>query len=158
MSRAVVTIKFVVGLGHCDGDYAMLHGSGGSGDIDWDNPLTQMKYELFPNGGGIFGWGHAPWGHFRWGHCHSKRCLGWGHLPWGHFPWGHGTNIIRAKVVVDVCGDYKFGFACYDKFGNKHEGSPEEIEVSIHLAPQPPTGLKKNSYNKETNVLILDAA
>lgn len=155
---AIVTIRFIVPAGHKDGDYAQLHGNGGSGDIDWEEPLSQENFELFPNGGGIFGWGHAPWGHFRWGRAHSMRVNGWGHLPWGHFPWGHGTSVIEARYGVDECGDYKFGFACYDIEGNQHEGAPDEVTAVVHIAPPAPTGLVKNSYDKDTDILILDAA
>ena len=127
---AIITIQFTVPIGHEAGDYAFLHGNGGSGDIDWDSPLIAQKFDLFPDGSGIYGWGHAPWGHFRWGHCHSKRTAGWGHLPWGHFPWGHGTAVIIAQIQVESCGEYKFGFTCYDKCGNVHQGTPEEVLVS----------------------------
>jgi len=155
---AIITIRFVVPAGYADGDYAMLHSNGGAGSIDWDNPVSAAEYELFPEGSGLFGWGHAPWGHFRWGHGHSMRTAGWGHLPWGHFPWGHGTAVIYIKHRVEACGLYKFGLACYDKFGNKHSGSPEEVELDIHIAPAKPTGLAKYSYDKATDTLILDVA
>lgn len=154
----LITIEFVVPLGYDQGDYARLHGNGGEGNIDWNVPLTKEIFDLFPRGAGIYGWGRAPWGHFRWGHAHSIQTPGWGHLPWGRFPWGYGTSIIQARRKVDSCGDYKFGFACYDRLGNLHEGTPEEAEVEVHIAPPAPTGLKKNSYNKDTDVLVLDAA
>ena len=155
---AIITIEFVVPPGYQQSDYARLHGNDGDGDIDWDNPVDNNIYELFPAGAGVFGFGHAPWGHFRWGHAESLRTAGWGHLPWGRFPWGHGTGVIRATHQVDVCGEYKYGFKCYDAPGNLHVGAPEEASVSVHLAPPAPTGLKKNSYNKDTDVLVLDAA
>lgn len=155
---ALITIEFAVPVGYNDGDYAKLHGNGGSGDIDWNSPISEEIFNLFPRGAGIFGFGHAPWGHFRWGHAHSMRTPGWGHLPWGHFPWGHGTALITATYEVDDCGAYKFGFACYDKLGNLHVGSPEEVTVNVHIAPAAPTGLKKNSYDKATDILVLDAA
>ena len=156
--KVLITVQFVVPVGHIPGDYARLHGNGGSGSIDWNNPATNEVFDLFPNGAGIYGWGHAPWGHFRWGHGHSMRTLGWGHLPWGHFPWGHGSAMIKATYEAAGCGEYKFGFACYDKAGNLHEGTPEQTTVHVHIAPDAPTGLKKNSYDKGTDVLILDAA
>ncbi|MHC4397943.1 MAG: hypothetical protein ACYS1A_20055, partial [Planctomycetota bacterium] len=154
----LICITFCVPAGYQNGDYAKLHGNGGSGDINWDNPLDNAIYELFPGGDGIFGFGRAPWGNFYWGHAHSMRAAGWGHLPWGHFPWSHGSAIIRAYYGIGSCGRYKFGFACYDKFGNLHEGAPEEIEIEVHTAPPAPAGLKKNSYNKSTDVLVLDVA
>ena len=86
------------------------------------------------------------------------RAPGWGHLPWGHFPWGCGTALIQAKHRVDRCGDYNFAFACYDALGNLHEGTPEEATVVVHIAPPAPPGLKKNSYDKDTDVLVLDVA
>jgi hypothetical protein len=155
---AIITIKFAVPVGHQLGDFARLHGNGGEGDIDWVNPLNNKIYQLFPDGAGIFGWGHAPWGHHFWGHAFSMLTAGWGHLPWGRSPWGHGTAIITATHQVESCGTYKFGFACYDKLGNPHEGVPQEIEVVVHTAPPAPDGLKKNSYDKDTDILILDVA
>lgn len=155
---AVITIQFIVPVGYYPTDYAQLHGNGGSGAIDWDAPLNNRSYDLFPGGAGIYGWGHAPWGHFRWGHGLSLLTRGWGHLPWGHYPWGHGTGVIEAQVKVNYCGDYKFALACYSESGNVHEGSPQELAVPIHIAPPVPTGLAKESYDKGTGVLVLNAA
>lgn len=155
---AIITVWFAVPAGYQPGDYAHLHGNGGSGVIDWDTPINNTIYQLFPDGAGIYGWGRAPWGHFPWGRGFSMRTAGWGHLPWGRFPWGHGTAIIQAQVQVETCGDYKFGFAVYDKLGNEHEGTPDEEEIEVHISPPAPAGLKKNSYNKDTDVLVLDVA
>jgi len=158
MSSALITIKFVVPAGYADGEYAVLHGNGGSGDVDWETPLSDEQLPLFPAGAGLYGWGRAPWGRFRWGHGHSMGCPGWGHLPWGRFPWGHGTGVVEAACEVSECGDYKFGLACYDSFGNAHEGTPGEVTVEVHIAPDAPSGLVKSSYDKETDVLVLCVA
>lgn len=158
MSSALITIDFVVPAGYAEGDYALLHGNGGSGDVDWDTELSAEQLSLFPGGAGVFGWGFAPWGHFRWGHGHSMGCAGWGHLPWGKFPWGHGTGVVETTYEASECGDYKFGLACYDSLGNAHEGTPEEVTVAVHVAPDSPVGLAKNSYDIDTDVLVLDAA
>lgn len=155
---AIVTVEFVVPVGYLEGDYAKLYGNNGSGDIDYDTPLNNDIFPLFPNGAGIFGFGHAPFGHFRFGHGHSMRAAGFGHLPFGHFPFGHGSDYIRAKHKIYTCGRYKYAFVCYDEFDNQHTGTPEEVELEIHIAPPVPTGLKKNSYDKDTDILILDVA
>ncbi len=155
---AMVTLQFVVGIGYLLGDYALLHSNNADRDIDWNDPVDNTIYELFPNAAGIYGWGKAPWGHSRWGRTHSERTPGWGHLFWGNSPWGSGATIIAAVYEVTICGEYKFAFACYDQFGNLHEGTPEEAELQIHIAPEAPTGLKKVSYNKTTDVLVLEAA
>lgn len=153
----LVTIEHIVPVGYQQGDYAQLHGNGGDGSVDFNAPLTGQVYELFPDGAGIFGFGFAPWGRFRWGRAHSMRTPGFGLLPWGRFPWGHGTGVVLATSEVDRCGEFKFAFACYDQLGNAHEGAPDEVTIEVHVTPDAPAGLAKVSYDKTTDVLILDA-
>jgi len=158
VSRARVTIQFIVPIGYIDGDYAQLFSNGGSGDVDWETPLLTKKFDLFPDGAGIYGWGHLPWGGTRWGKAHSLRAPGWGHLPWGNSPFGLGTSVITLNYNVFACGDYKFALGCFDYLGNAHAGDPEVETLYIHIAPEAPTGLTKESYDKDTDVLILNAA
>jgi hypothetical protein len=48
MSRAVVTITATIPSGYADGDYALLYGNGGSGDIDFNGlPLDSTRLPLF---------------------------------------------------------------------------------------------------------------
>ena len=153
---ARVTVSFVVPTGYLPDDYAVLYGDNAEGGgIDWATPATGRQLPLFPGGRGIHGFVHAPWGHFPWGHAFSDGPTGWGHLPWGHFPWGHGTAIVEDYVDVTACGDYVFAFACYDSLGNLHDGVPDEVTASVHVAPGPPGGLAFVSYNKTTDALIL---
>ncbi len=156
--KAMITVAFVVPVGYGPGDYAMLHTNGGFGDIDWNLPASSARHELFPQGAGVYGFGHAPFGRHRFGCCHSMRTPGFGHLPFGRAPFGHGTSVVQINHKVSACGHYKFGLACYDYAGNLHVGTPAEVTVNVHVAPATPTGLTKNSYNKATDVLTLDAA
>lgn len=158
---AKITISFCVPAGHEVGDYAMLYGNGGSGDIDYVSPLLGgRKLDLFPQGAGIYGYGHAPFGHSRFGKGVSLRAsdYGFGHLPFGRFPFGHATALITASITISDCGDYLFAFVCFDNLDNASEGTPEEIPVSVHTAPPAPTGLRKVSYDKDAHVLVLEAA
>ena len=154
---AEVTIRFIVPAGYAPGDYARLHGDGGGGELDWDTPLDNFDSQLFADGG-ICGWGLAPWGRHRFGHGHSDSSSGFGHLPFGRYPFGHGTSVVYLRETVYYCGDYKYALACYDASGNIHEGSAQELEVPIHTPPPIPTGLLKSSYDKETDVLVLEVA
>ena len=130
---ARVTILWAVPAGYEPGDYAMLYGNGGDGDIDYDTPLTNEKYPLFPDNGGIFGFGMAPWGQFPWGMAWAARVPGFGQLPWGKFPWGLGTALLTIKYDVAVCGEYKFALKVFDKLGNPSSGTPEELEASFRV-------------------------
>ena len=156
--KALITVRFIIPMGYQPGDYALLHGNGGSGEIDWESPLSQQIYDLFPNGSGIYGFALAPFGGFRFGEPAPMRVPGFGYIDFGLAPFGLSTAVVEARCEVSACGDYKFGLACYDELGNAHEGTPEEAEVEVHIAPDAPTGLIKSSYDKETDVLILDAA
>lgn len=154
--RALVTVQHVVPSGCHPDDYLMLHSNDGSGEIDWGTPVSDARYPMFPNGIGIYGFGRAPFGNHRFGKSHSMRTPGFGHMPFGRHPFGHGSAIITAKVEVDGCGNHSFAFAAYDKAGNLHSGTPDQVDVPIHLQPDPPQRLIKNSYDKDADVLILD--
>jgi len=45
-----------------------------------------------------------------------------------------------------------------DADGNAHSGTPAEASLTVCIAPNRPTGLTLNSYNKTTDVLVLDVA
>jgi hypothetical protein len=154
---AVITISFYVLSGFSPGDYVKFHGNNGSGDIDWDTPLIDSPIELFPDGRGIYGFGYTPFGDIPFGRPHSVGIPGWGQQPFGKTPFGYGAVKISANWTVYTEGDYKFGFASFDAAGNKHSGSPEEILVPICIASPAPTGLVRNSYDKDTDVLVLNA-
>lgn len=149
---ARITILWSVPPGYQPGDYARLYGNNGSGDIDYDSPLTNNKFDLFPQRGGLLGWYHMPWYHFPWYYGQASRCSGWYHLPWYHFPWYYGAALLKHEMLVDFCGDYKFAFKVFDKCGNENTGTPEEVEISVHIAPPAPTGLKKGTYLEQVIV------
>ncbi|MBW2559427.1 MAG: hypothetical protein JRE40_01090 [Deltaproteobacteria bacterium] len=153
-----ITLQFVVPAGFRKGDYAKLFWDAGGGVIDFDTPVDNRLYELFPSGAGIYGFGHAPFGRFRFGHGHAMRAIGFGHLPFGHFPFAYGSAQITAAHQVSACGTYKYAFKVYDAAGNPQSGDPDEISVTVHTAPAKPTGLKKQSYNNTTDVLTLEVA
>lgn len=153
--NAMVTIQFIPGIDYKKGDYAILCGNAGEGDIDFDIPLSE-EIPLFPNGCGIFGFGHQPFGKSRFCRPFSNGPLGWLHLPFCKGPFALGSALIEAKVQVESCGNYKYAFKVFDSTGNENEGAPEEVELAIHIAPPAPdTALKKYSYDKDTDVLIL---
>lgn len=154
---AKVKIEFAVPMGMVVGDYAKLYSNAGVGNIDWDTPVDNRRIELMPGDSGIFGWGHQAWGSFRWGHAQSRNTVGWGHLPWGSWPWGYGTVMVEVDQIVEDCGDYKYGLKLYDGLDNSQIGNAGDVSLAVHIAPAAPTGLKKISYDKNSDVLILEA-
>jgi len=157
MSKAIVTVQFVVDTDYVDGDYAYLYSNGGSGDIDYDTPVAG-PLELFPHGMGIGGWLQTPWLDSPWLLAYSSGPGGWLNQPWLNSPWLLGTAVIKAQTEVYECGAYEFAFKTFDELGNENEGTPGEVTVYVHIAPDAPDGLDKSSYNKTTDILILTAA
>ncbi len=152
---AVITITSLIPAGYAQGDYAQLHSNGGSGEIDWNTPVDTTRYDLFPDGAGLHGFGHGPFGSFPFGHAWADRVRGFGHLPFGDFPFGSGCVQIEATHRVTQCGAYKYGLACYDESGNAHSGSPAEASVDVHIAPAAPAGLRQSTYSRSAATLTL---
>ncbi len=69
-----------------------------------------------------------------------------------------GITEIEIDYPVITCGDYKFALQVYDSLGNPNIGTVQELRAVVHIAPPAPNGLKKVSYDKDTDVLILEAA
>jgi hypothetical protein len=73
-------------------------------------------------------------------------------------PAGQDEQTITALVRVRDCGTYQFGFKAFDAAGNASAGAPEEASLEVHVIPDKATKLKKVSYNKTTDTLILEVA
>ncbi len=150
-----VTVKFVVPAGYSQGDYCVLYSNGGSGSVD--TQVSGIEHGLFARGG-IYGFGKTPFGKSRFGKGLSLGTVGFGKNPFGKGCFGHGSAEVSESVDITDCGSWLFSFYCYDEFGNIHTGTPEELAVIVHMAPDAPDGLTKTSYNKTTDILILSAA
>lgn len=75
------------------------------------------------------------------------------------FPDGRdGIEEIEIVLPIATCGEYKYALQVYDSLGNPNTGTPQELAANIHIATAAPTGLKKVSYDKDTDILVLEAA
>ncbi|RKY05776.1 MAG: hypothetical protein DRP56_08610 [Planctomycetota bacterium] len=152
----VVTVKFAVPLGHLPGDYCVLHANNGAGAIDWDTPFSTKQTPLFPGGSGNYGFGMAPFAMSPFAMPYGKNLRrGFATCPFAMSPFGLGAVVITERVPVSDCGDWIFGVKCYDKLGNEHTGTPNTVAAPVHVAPAVPAGLKKDSYDKATDILTL---
>ncbi len=152
---ATIKVKFIVPLTARPGDIAKLYSNNGDGAINFTSPLTQEQIDLFPQGGGNYGFGLAPFGEFPFGLACSVNTQGFSLLPFGYFPWGYGGVLIERTVTVEECGNWLLAFKTFDAAGNENVGTPGQAAANVHVAPPAPVGLKKVSYNKTTGVLTL---
>ena len=156
---AKVSILWVVPLGYDAGDYALLCGNDGAGDIDYDSPLSAQRYELFPDGAGIYTMYKTPSYQSPCYYPWATRASGCYYQPCYQSPCYYGTAVIEVEVEMTECGEYEFALKVFDSIGNANTGTPDELAATIHIAPDAPDiGLKKNSYDKATDILVLDVA
>ncbi|MFA5187048.1 MAG: hypothetical protein WC551_11250 [Patescibacteria group bacterium] len=156
MPSEIITLKFAVPFGHRPGDYAVLYSNGGDGAVDWDTPFSDKQIDLFPGGSGWYGFGYAPFGMSPFGLPWGKNInRGFGYTPFGMSPFGFGGVLITERVAVTDCGDWTFGLKCFDSLGNENTGTPNQVTASVHVAPPRPAGLKKESYDPDTDILTL---
>jgi len=157
MAKAKATIKWPVPAGYKPGDYAVLCANDGlGGAVDFNNQIS--THDLFRRGAGIYSVYRTP--------CYTTRCYkpsaqrtgGPYSTPCYKGCCGHTPNVIETTVDIAECGSWKYAFAVYDSLGNIYEGTAEEVAIEVHIEPDKPTGLKKVSYNKTTDILILEAA
>lgn len=153
---ALIKVVFPVADGYSEGDYARLYSNGGSGEVDYSEPIESASFDLFPEGAGVHGWGHQRWYNFPWYHGDKRNLPGWYNMPWYHFPWYHGRVCIVAETEVQECGDYKFGFKLYDQLDNEQVGDQVEVDLAVHIAPPQPDRMTKESYDKDTDILVLN--
>lgn len=73
-------------------------------------------------------------------------------------PAGQDNQAVEALVRVRACGTYRFGFKAFDAAGNANAGFPEETSLEVHVTPDKATKLKKVSYDKLTDALVLEVA
>lgn len=159
MSKAIITIKFLATPDHRPGDYAQLYSNGGDGDIDWNTPVSSRRHPLYPGDAGQYGFGRTPFGRTPFGHGQAIGVnTGFGHGPFGRTPFGHGATVVTATHAVTACGMYKYGIKTFDAAGNENEGTPAEETLSVHVTPPRATPLKPLSYDKATDILILEVA
>jgi hypothetical protein len=153
---AIVTVKAYITPDYDIGDYAKLCGNSGSGSVDYDNPLSNIKISLRPNTAGSHGFGEYPFGDAPFGDGEYSGMGGFGDYPFGEGLFGVGCLVIEASYQVNDCGNYKFGFAVYDKLGNLHSGIPADTTAYIHIPPAAPDTLKQKTYNSSTDTLVLE--
>lgn len=151
-----VTIQFAAPATARPGDVVVLHSNAGvDGDpIDWETPHDATQHPLCPDRAGLYGYGHGSFGHSPFGRAGAQGTPGYGHGLFGHGAYGHGTTVVTASIAISGCGEFLFAFAAYDAAGNLHEGSPEELAVSIHQPPEPPlTAPRLTDYALATGVM-----
>jgi hypothetical protein len=125
----------------------------GTGQIDYENPISDTAIEVWPNWQDKGGMGMSRFGLSDFGYDSSSP-IGFGVGCFGKNPLGIDADTIEWVSPILPAGLYKFAVIVVDKKGNK--SNPVESEpVTVIPEPKPADGLEILSYDKQANELIL---
>ncbi|MEA3226792.1 MAG: hypothetical protein U9Q07_12650 [Planctomycetota bacterium] len=136
------------------GATAQIYFDNGTGQIDYDYPLTDSPLRIWPAwqdkaGLGLSGFGLADFGY------DSAAAVGLGKGSFGHGQFGLDADTIEWISPSLPSGIYKFGVKIADKSGNQSSAGETE-PITVTPAARPADKLSILSFDKQANKLLLE--
>jgi hypothetical protein len=125
----------------------------GTGQIDYENPLTETPIQIWPSWQDKAGFGISRFGFSDFGYD-ASGAVGFGKGCFGRDQFGIDADTIEWISPVLTPGIYKFAIVVFDKAGNESNAIETEA-VTLIPAAQPAQALEILSYDKQTKELIL---
>jgi hypothetical protein len=134
------------------GTTAQIYFDGGSGEIDYDNPLNDSPIRVWPARQDKAGFGMSSFGTSDFGYD-SAAAVGFGKGSFGNGQFGLDADTFEWISAPMQAGVYKFALKIADEAGN--ESSSETIQVTVIPAARPAEQVSISSFDKQTNQLVL---
>ena len=134
------------------GSTAQIYFDNGTGEIDYDNPLSDLPIWIWPAWQDKAGFGMSGFGATDFGYD-SAAAVGFEKGSFGRGQFGLDADTIEWMSQYLQAGVYKFGVRITDKGGN--ESSSETGQVTVTPAARPAEQLNVSSFDKQTNQLVL---
>jgi hypothetical protein len=133
---------------------AEIYFDNGTGQIDYDNPITNSPIRIWPAWQDKTGLGLSQFGlsDFGWD---SAAAVGLGKGSFGYGQFGLDADTIEWTSPILPGGTYKFGVKVRDTAGRQSTGS-ETGPITVIPAAKPAEGLSVSSFDKQTNHLVLN--
>jgi hypothetical protein len=133
---------------------ADIYFDNGTGQIDYDNPITDKPIRIWPAWQDKAGFGMSRFGlgDFGWD---STAAVGFGKGSFGHGQFGLDADTIEWTSPTLPSGTYKFGIKVKNAAGRQSTGSETE-PITVTPVARPAEGLSVSSFNKQTNQLVLN--
>ena len=135
------------------GATAQIYFDNGTGQIDYDNPLTDSPIELWSAWQDKAGFALSRFGQSDFGYD-STAAVGFGKGSFGNGRFGLDADTIEWVSPPLQAGIYKFAVVVTDENGNKSCVSEAE-SVTVTPAAEPAGGLEVDSFDIQTNELVL---
>ena len=136
------------------GATAQIYFDNGSGEIDYENPLTNSPIGLWPAWQDKAGFGMSRFGISDFGYD-GATAIGFGKGSFGNGLFGLDADTIEWTSPPLIAGVYKFAVIVTDQEGNQSSVS-ETGPIIVTPAARPAEKLEISSYDKQTNELVLN--
>ncbi len=135
------------------GATCQIYYDAGTGEIDYDNPLTCSPIRIWPAWQDKAGFGMSSFGRSDFGYD-SSAAVGFGKGSYGQGQFGLDADMFDWISPQLDAGVYKFAVKVTDKAGNQ-AGAIESGPVTVTPIPKPAENLSISSFDKQTNQLVL---
>jgi len=148
-----VRLSFVRGQDLPIGATACIYTDSGSGEIDYDNPLSAGPIRIWPAWQDKAGFGMSSFGRSDFG-LDSAAAVGFGKGVFGRGQFGLDADVLEWISPPMSTGIYRFAVKITDERGNE-SGASETGQVAVIRAARPAEEVSVSSFDKETNRLVL---
>lgn len=133
---------------------ADIYFDNGTGQIDYDNPITDTPIRIWPAWQDKAGLGMSQFGlsDFGWD---SAAAIGFGNGSFGQGQFGLDADTIEWSSPILPSGTYKFGVIVKDASGRESTGC-ETGPITVTPAARPAEELSISSFDKQTNNLVFN--
>lgn len=136
------------------GAIAEVYFDNGTGQIDYDKPLSNSPIRLWPAWQDKAGFGMSRFGAGDFGYD-STAAVGFGKGSFGRGQFGLDAEVIEWVGPPMQAGVYRFGVKVTGKKGNKSSASETE-PITVTPAAKPAEKMSIFSFDKQTNQLVLE--
>lgn len=133
---------------------AEIYFDNGTGEIDYDKPLSDSPIRIWPAWQDKAGFAMGRFGVGDFGY-ESAAAVGFGKGCFGYGQFGIDADTIEWISPPLQAGVYKFGIKLFDKAGNQSSVSETE-PITVTPTAKPASKLNIASFNKQTNQLALE--
>jgi len=132
---------------------AQVYSDGGSGEIDYENPVSKEDIQLWPSWQDKVGFGLSWFGEGDFGY-EGSAAVGFGRGLFGEGEFGFDADEISWESGELETGKHKFAVKVTDRFGQDSDAQ-ETGQITVIRRATPAEGLEVGSYDKAEDRLVL---